>query len=59
MEEETHASQVDAGLAPSDQAVENGREDGDRSSRVEDCCNSEPEQIHFGLHLKAAINSIL
>jgi hypothetical protein len=59
MEEEPQPSQVDTGLAPSDHAVKNGREDGDRSSRVKDCSNSEPEQIHFGLHLKAAINSIL
>ena len=52
VEEDGHAGEVDTDFAPAEEAIEDGREDGHRRRRVEDCRNSEPEQNHFDLHLK-------
>jgi hypothetical protein len=40
VKEERHSAQVDAGLAPPDQAIEHGRKDGDTCRRVKDSRNS-------------------
>jgi len=54
VEEEGQAGQMDTGLAPADQPVKDGRKNGDRSRRIEDHRNSQPEQIHFASHLTGA-----
>ncbi len=40
MKEERHAAQVNAGLAPPDQPVDHGRENGDTRRRVKHSRNS-------------------
>ena len=59
VEEKGHSAQVDADLPPAIDAIEHGREDGDTRRRVKNSRNSEPEKIHFDLHLKALVLSIL
>ena len=54
MEEKGKTGQVNAGLAPPHQPIENGRKDGDRGRRVENSRNSKPDKIHFNLHLNGA-----
>jgi hypothetical protein len=50
---------VDTYFAPADQTIEHGREDGDRCCRVENSRDSEPEEIHYEVHLKSVAISIL
>jgi hypothetical protein len=59
VEEEGHAAQVDAGLAPSYDPIEHGREDSHSRRRIKDRRNSEPEEVHFDSTLLVQMNSIL
>jgi hypothetical protein len=53
VEEQRHSAQVDAPPAPPFHAIQYGRKNSHTRRRIEHSRNSQPEKIHFDLHLKA------
>jgi hypothetical protein len=54
VEKHRQTAQVNADLAPPGQAVEHSREDRNTRSRIKNRRNSQPEQVHFDVHLNGA-----